>query len=161
MPVYAVPMNRSDVHRIFLGHQTEVSRYQAEVYKTPRIRAISASGENPEKAQTALILALAQAFDLPTRSFHLVYVFTPEQHLEWFYAQAVELGKKLTEKLRAQTNSANKDLTKAVLRLLQKWLGNVRPVTPPAWTPMASNRWAAYGYTASDPVPGWVKNALG
>ena len=154
-------MNRSDVHRIFFGHQATMTSHQTRVYGSHRIKAINTNEPNIEKAQTALVVALSQALNPSTRSLHKVYFFVSEEHKDWLVAQATEMASSVTLRLRAQTNDVNKEATKRILHLLKRWLHSVSFGVPTEWMPSAPERWAAYGYTASDKIPSWVQSTLG
>lgn len=160
--VYAlVTMHRFDVHRIFLGRNAEMSNYQIRVYGSPRVKAISTIEPDKEKAQTAIVVALSQAFDTTSRNFLPVYLFVPEERFGWLCVQVEEMAKALVKRLRSESTAENKELTQKTLRVLREWLSQVHPGSPSDWMSVAPDRWTAFGYTSNDPIPPWVKTTLG
>lgn len=154
-------MRKFDVHRIFYGHRSELSNHQIRVYGSSRIRAISTAEADTEKAKTALVLALAQAFDPSARAYVPVILFTPKERVDWLCVQAHDVAKDVTLRLKAEITPENKDLTLRTLRILREWISNVRPGTTEEWMSPAPEKWAAFGYTEKDNIPSWLKVALG
>ena len=154
-------MHRFDVHRIFYGHQSEMTNYQIRVYGSPRIRAITAIGADKEKAQTAIVLALSMAFDPAMRTYLPVYLFVPERHVGWLVVQVQNMAEELVKRLRAEQTPDTKEATTKILRILREWIANIRAGKPDSWMSVAPERWVAFGYTENDDIPAWVKTALG
>lgn len=155
-------MNRFDVHRVFYGHKEELSNYQVRVYGSTRVRAVTGMGEDDQKLQLALVVALSQAFDPVMRSYHETFLFVPESLLEWARGRIQEMARSLTSRLREEAStSEQRALLKRVLRVLKDWLTSLKLLSPEKWLASPPPRWAAYGYTAADQVPRWVKTCLG
>jgi len=155
-------MHKFDVHRIFYGRSAKISNYQIRVYGSPRVKAIESKEADKEKAQTAIVLALAQAFDASTRSCRPVYLFAPELRLGWICLQIESMAKNLAQRLRSEVVPGNKEDTQRVLRVLKEWVAHIHPGSPEKWMPVAPERWTAFGYMKDDPlIPEWLRLTLG
>jgi hypothetical protein len=141
-----------------------MTNYQVRVYGSPRVRAISTTEADVERVRAALVLALHQGFDPIRRDFHRVNFFVPPLRRGWVVAQVGAMAEDLTKRIRSEQAASPeaKEQGIKVLRVLREWIQKLHfPGEGTAWPALAPEHWVAFGYTEKDPIPSWVKIALG
>ena len=149
-------MTRFEVHHIFYGQDAVPTDYQARVLGSDRVKAIRCEGLDQELAQTAIVVALSQAY-APQLAWRPVYVFCPDEAtIKLFHEQLGLMATQLTTRLRAE--SANQALKTKVLSTLKCWIEQLRCGSG-TWPATEPPHWASYGYPEGAKVPAWVKRA--
>jgi hypothetical protein len=140
-------------HCVFLG--IEPTPKQLRIYNAfPASRGVADARLDVENFEAAVIMALVQTFSMKTQPEpYRCYLFVPSSHEKWAVTQlgnfAVSVFKILKEKKAAARAQSMGKAFHAVLlgcRVFQ--------------FPQVPDRWVAFGFAKSDPMPDWMMPAL-
>lgn len=149
-------MSPRDMHRLFLGSKFQPTKLQEECYALQELRGFFACGEDEERTDLAIFIALAQAID-DNRKYQDVVLFVPKELQGWVLKRIKHIAVTATQRvepvLKTEKGQAAMTHLKNLLQHLRLGMLETWPVSPP-------ERWAAYGMPEDVALPLWLSDYI-
>lgn len=140
-------------HRAFLG--VDPSSTQSRIYEAfPEFRGVNNSFPDEEIFEATAISSIVQAFTMKqVEEPHQVHLFVTASNRAWTVQRLRVLTQTVFSRLKERKDAKH---APAVGKLFHAILMGTKVLpfeTPP-------ERWACFGFVASDPIPPWMRSGL-